>query len=420
MKILVMNAGSSSQKSCLYELPGGVLPSQPLDPLWSAQINWVEGKDTAELKVKANGATLKQELASAARADHTFKMLETLWSGDTQVVESPQAIALVGHRVVHGGSNYRQSVLITSAVKAEIDRLSDFAPVHNPVNLAGIEITEKILGSKIPQVAVFDTAFHAQLPPAVYVYPGRYEWLDKGIRRYGFHGISHQYCTYRAAQLLGRAVKDLRLLNCHLGNGASLAAIRNGHSIDTTMGFTPLEGLMMGSRSGSLDPGIIIRLLRQEGYTIDQVDTLLNQDSGLEGLSGISNDMREIDAAIAQGNERAKLALDVYIHRLRWHMGAMLASLEGADAFIFTAGVGENDAKVRAAACAGFEWLGVKLDPAKNEARPVDQDIATPDSSVRVLVIHTQEDWAIAQDCWRIYTNNSTTSADVASQVAVV
>lgn len=406
MKILVMNAGSSSQKSCLYELPDAALPSQPLEPLWSAQINWVEGKDTADLKVNANGITLKHVLPSADRAEDVSKMLETLWSGDTQVVESPHAIALVGHRVVHGGDHYRQSIQITAEVKAEINRLADFAPVHNPVNLQGIEITEQILGTEIPQVAVFDTAFHAHLPPAAYVYPGRYEWLAQGIRRYGFHGISHQYCAHRAAQLLGRDLTELRLLNCHLGNGASLAAICNGVSIDTTMGFTPLEGLMMGSRSGSLDPGIIIRLLRQEDYTLDQLDTLLNQDCGLEGLSGVSNDMREIDTAIAQGNERAQLAFDVYIHRLCWHMGAMLASLGGADAFIFTAGVGENTPKVRAAACAAFEWLGVKLDLAKNEAHPVDQDIATPDSTVRVLVVRTQEDWAIAQDCWRIHTNN--------------
>lgn len=411
MKILVMNAGSSSQKSCLYELPGGVLPNQPPEPLWSGQINWVEGKDTADLKVKANGTTYKTELPAASRADATTKLLATLWSSETQVIESPQAIALVGHRVVHGGEHYRQSIKITAAVKAAIEQLADFAPVHNPVNLAGIEITEQILGAAVTQVAVFDTAFHAQLPPAAYVYPGRYEWLDQGIRRYGFHGISHQYCADRAAQLLGRDLTELRLLNCHLGNGASLAAIRNGYSIDTTMGFTPLEGLMMGSRSGSLDPGIIIHLLRQKDYTLDELDTLLNQDCGLEGLSGVSNDMREIDTAIAQGNERAQLAFDVYIHRLRWHMGAMLASLGGADAFIFTAGVGENTPKVRAAACAGFEWLGVKLDATKNEGAPVDQDIAAPDSTVRVLVIHTQEDWAIAQSSWHIYTNNGITVA---------
>ncbi len=405
MKILVMNAGSSSQKSCLYELPGGSLPEHPPEPLWEGQITWIEGVDHASVKVKTrHGNVLKQDLPPQSRFDDTLKLLKTLWSGDTQVIHSPEEIALVGHRVVHGGSHYRQSVVVTAAVKAEIEQLSEFAPIHNPVNLEGIQITETLLGSQTPQVAVFDTAFHATLPPAAYIYPGRYEWLEKGIRRYGFHGISHQYCAQRAAQILQRDPANLRLINCHLGNGASLSAIRNGISVDTTMGFTPLEGLMMGSRSGSIDPGIIIRLLRQEGYTVDQLDHLLNNDCGLEGLSGVSNDLRDIDAAIAAGNQQAQQALDVYIHRLRWHIGAMLPSLGGVDALIFTAGVGEHAPHIRAAACAPFEFLGLKLDPEKNTSHAVDQDIATSDSAVRVLVIHTQEDWAIAQEAWRIYT----------------
>jgi len=408
MKILVMNAGSSSQKSCLYELPDGKLPQQPPDPLWEGQISWVDGEDHASVKVKtAQGAALKTKFPPESRGEDTIQLLKTLISGETKVIDAPDEIAIVGHRVVHGGSKCRQSTHITEEVKAEIERLSDFAPIHNPVNLEGIKITEAFLGgAEVPQVAVFDTAFHADLPPAAYVYPGRYEWLEQGIRRYGFHGISHQYCANRAAQLLGQDLQELRLLTCHLGNGASLTAIRNGRSVDTTMGFTPLEGLMMGSRSGSIDPGILIRLLRQDHYTVEQLDTLLNKKSGLEGLSGISNDLRDIEAAIATGNEQAKLALDVYIHRLRWHMGAMLPSLGGVDAIIFTAGVGENAPKIRAEACAAFGFLGVEIDPEKNESQPIDQDIATPDSKVRVLVIHTQEDWAIAQECWRIYHNS--------------
>ena len=267
-------------------------------------------------------------------------------------------------------------------------------------NLEGIEALEKILPN-VPQVAVFDTAFHAQLPPAAFVYPGPYEWLENGIRRYGFHGISHQYCARRAAQLLNRDLTHLRLISCHLGNGCSLAAIRGGVSVDTTMGFTPLDGLMMGSRSGAIDPGIIIHLLKGGDLTSEKLDNILNRNSGLKGISGLSSDMRQIGDAIAQGNERAQLALDIYIHRLRAGIGAMLASLGGLDALIFTAGVGENSPVVRAAACEAFGFIGLKLDGEKNQHSPVDEDIAAVDSGARVLVIHTQENWEIARECWK-------------------
>ena len=287
-------------------------------------------------------------------------------------------------------------------VKSAIAHLADLAPAHNPANLEGIEAIEQILGTEVPQVAVFDTAFHTQLPLSAAIYPGPYEWFEQGIRRYGFHGISHQYCAQRAAQILSRELKELRLITCHLGNGCSLAAIRDGHSIDTTMGFTPLDGLMMGSRSGSVDPGILIYLMRQQGYTADQLDRALNLGSGLKGISGVSADMRQIVSAIAQDNSRSQLALNIYVHRLRSCIGAMLASLGGLDALVFTAGVGENSALVRTAACEAFGFLGLKLDPEKNTGSPEDRDIATADSTVRVLVIHTQEDWAIAKDCWHL------------------
>jgi acetate kinase len=247
---------------------------------------------------------------------------------------------------------------------------------------------------------VFDTAFHAQMPLPAAIYPGPYAWFEAGIRRYGFHGISHQYCAQRAAQLLGR--EDLCLIICHLGNGCSLSAVRQGHSIDTTMGFTPLDGLMMGTRSGAVDPGILVHLLRQQGYGADELDYILNHESGLWGISGISADMRQIMAAIAQGDSRAQLAIEVFIHRLRSCIGAMLTSLGGVDAIVFTAGIGENSAPIRVAACAALEFLGLKLNQESNAHRPVDVDIAMPDSTVRVLVIHTQEDWAIAQQCWRL------------------
>ncbi|HEY9696926.1 MAG TPA: acetate kinase [Trichocoleus sp.] len=401
MKILVMNAGSSSQKSCLYQI-GDTLPEHPPEPVWEGAIDWTHQQDVAEIKVKTHsGATLKEELPAGDRAQVMAHLLETLWTGEAQVMSSPQEIQAVGHRVVHGGQEYHDSIRITPEVKAAIDRLAVLAPVHNPANLEGIEAIEAILGD-VPQVAVFDTAFHSQMPDSATIYPGSYEWVEKGIRRYGFHGTSHRYCAHRAADLLGRNLNDLKLITCHLGNGCSLAAIDNGRSIDTTMGFTPLEGLMMGSRSGSVDPSILIYLMRQEGYSADKLDHVLNKASGLLGISGISNDMRLIHQAIEQGNPRAQLALDIYVHRLRSWIGSMLASLGGLDALIFTAGVGENDPYIRSAACEAFAFLNLKLDPSQNTDRLQDKIISTPDSKITVLVIHTQEDWTIACDCWQL------------------
>jgi acetate kinase len=376
MKILVLNAGSSSLKSSLYDFPGSE------HPIWEGSIDWNHQPGVAELKIAAKSETL----AYQDRFTVVGYLLSTL----------PGEVEAVGHRVVHGGEQYRQSVRITPEVKAAIADLAKFAPVHNPVNLEGIEAIGQVLGSSIPQVAVFDTAFHAHLSPAAFVYPGPYEWLEQGIRRYGFHGISHQYCAARTAQLLGRT--DLKLITCHLGNGCSVSAIHNGLSIDTTMGFTPLEGLMMGSRSGSVDPGILIHLLRQ-GITVDQLDQLLNKSSGLLGISGISSDIRPI---LESDQPRAQLALEIYVHRIRAAIGAMLPSLNGLDSLVFTAGVGENAAMIRAKTCESFEFLGLQLDDAKNQAAPVDQDISTIDSKVRVFVIHTREEFAIARDCWAV------------------
>ena len=401
MKILILNAGSSSQKSCLYEFNAEALPSLS-QPLWEAEIDWTHHEALAELKVvTAQGASLEETLQSESQSHATSHMLRTLWSGPTKVIKEPGTIDIVGHRVVHGGREYEQSTLVTPKVKAAIARLAELAPAHNPANLAGIEAIEQILGG-VRQVAVFDTAFHAQMPEAAAIYPGPYEWLKQDIRRYGFHGISHQYCAARAAEILDRDPQDLRLVTCHLGNGCSLAAIRGGRSVDTTMGFTPLEGLMMGSRSGSIDPGLLLHLLRQPNYSVDKLDRILNQESGLEGISGLSSDLREILAAMAQGNSRAQLAFDAYVHSLRSHIGAMLASLGGLDALAFTAGVGEHAASVRAAACEAFTFLGLKLDPEKNAQPPLDSDVAAPDSIVRVLVIHTEEDWEIARECWKL------------------
>lgn len=394
MKILVLNAGSSSHKCCLYAIEGP-LPDHPAPPLWEAQLDWYD-PNHASLKVKTKRENLEEDLSDVSRADALSHLLTTLWHGPTQVIQMAQEINVVGHRVVHGGQDYQSSVVVTSEVKTAIADLIPLAPNHNPANLEGIKLIEQLLGN-VRQVAVFDTAFHSHLPEVAAIYPGPYDWQQQGIRRYGFHGISHQYCTQRTAEILGRGVD--RLIICHLGNGASLTAVKQGQSIDTSMGFTPLEGLMMGTRSGSIDPGILIHLMRQ-GYDADQLDHMLNKASGLKGISGVSHDLREIEQAIAQDNAQAKLARDLYLHRLKACLGSMLMSLGGVDVLVFTGGIGEHSASVRAETCEALAFLGLKLDPILNRKSPVDQDIAAVDSKVRVLVIKTQEDWAIAQSCY--------------------
>jgi acetate kinase len=401
MKALVLNSGSSSQKSCLYEL-ASPLPADPPGPLWEARMEWGGASNVAALRIRnARGETREESFPAGSRAAAIEQMLHGLWEGTARAVSGPKEIEVVGHRIVHGGPDFRQPARITPEVVAAITRYAEFAPLHNRAEVRGIRLVEQVLG-KVPQVAVFDTAFHRDLPREAAVYPGPYAWLEEGIERYGFHGINHRYCAERTARLLGRAPESLRLVTCHLGNGCSLAAVRGGRSIDTTMGFTPLDGLAMGSRSGSLDPGILIHLVRKHGYSADDLDRILNRASGLVGLSGVSSDMRDVLEAARHGNARARLAFDVFIHRLRALIGAMMASLGGIDAIVFSAGIGENSPEVRAAACDPFAFLGLRLDAAKNAASPADGDIAASDSAVRVLVIHAQEDWAIAHECWHL------------------
>src|SRR6267378_2250427 len=399
MKILVLNSGSSSQKNSLYEI-GENLPDDPSAPLWEGKIEWHDEVADAEVK-NALGVVQENRVKVPSRAEAVKHLLGTLWFGEARAVASPAEIEVVGHRVVHGGPKYREPVLLTSEVKSGIAKVSAFAPLHNRAELEGMEVIEKLLGP-VPQVAVFDTGFHRRMPQAATVYPGPYQWFENGIHRYGFHGINHQYCAARAAQLLGRELNSLKLVTCHLGNGCSLAAIQEGHSIDTTMGFTPLEGLMMGNRSGSVDPGILTYLMREGRLQAEEIDDVLNKESGLLGISGISGDMREILAAMKQGHSRAKLAFDIYVHRLQAGIGAMVAVLGGIDVLVFSAGVGENSAEVRDAACKQLGFLGLKLDDAANAQHPSDRDIAAPDSSVRVLIIRAQEDWAIARECWHL------------------
>jgi acetate kinase len=367
VKILALNGGSSSFKAALFESGAGDRPSS------SANLH--------QLWARSGGRDLDGVL------------------GDVR----GEGIGAVGHRIVHGGRAFRETTRITPDVRAGIVRMASFAPEHNRLEVEAIDHMERMLGPRVPQVAVFDTAFHATLPPEAYVYPGPYAWVKQGIRRYGFHGISHQYVSRRAAEVLGRDLASLRMVTCHLGGGCSLAALWEGRSVDTTMGFTPLEGIMMGTRSGSVDPGILIHLGRHCHESPAALDRLLNQESGLKGVSGISGDMREIEAAMRQGNQRARLAFDMFLHRLCAGIAAMAASTGGLHALVFTAGIGENSAEVRAAAAERLAWLGVKIDAARNEARSKeDRDIAAADSSVRVLVVKTGEEQEIARETARV------------------
>jgi acetate kinase len=401
MNILVLNSGSSSQKAALYRL-GDPIPGDPQEPAWQGKIEWDGTR--AEISVRnTRGAKISDRVDAGSRQQATAQLLESIWSGPAAVLKSPAEVSIAGHRVVNGGREFREPAVVTAAVKDAIERMAVFAPLHNRAELDGIEIVEQKCGPT-PQVAVFDTAFHRQIPDAAAVYPGPYEWLEQGICRYGFHGINHQYCAHRAAQMLGEDLNSLRLITCHLGNGCSLAAIRDGHSVDTTMGFTPLEGLMMGTRSGSVDPGILTHLMRQTKLTGEQIDDMLNKKSGLLGISGVSSDMRQVVEAMTQGNARAKLAFDIFVHRLRSGIGAMAAVLVGVDALVFSAGIGENSAEVRASTCESLEFLGVRIDAAKNAKPALDADISGAGAGVRVLVIRAQEDWAIARDCWRMAT----------------
>jgi acetate kinase len=373
---LALNAGSSTLKACLYKLASGVSLATPPAPIWRRQLNWSPG---------------------AAGDGAAARLLRELWEGTEALLAGPDEIDVVGHRVVHGGTRFVSATAIGGEVKQQIAALAALAPLHNLAALSGIEAAENSLVPGTPQVAVFDTAFHANLPAPAYTYAGPKEWLDAGLRRFGFHGINHEYVAHRTAHILGRSTDSLRMITCHLGSGASLAAVRDGRSVDTTMGFTPLDGLAMATRSGSVDPGLLLHLLRSGGTSPEELHDVLNRGSGLAGLSGTNGDMREVLAAREQGDTRAQLAFDVYVHRLRRCIGAMLPSLGALDAIAFTGGVGEHSAAVRQEALEPFRFLGVDLDDAANTTSTVDVDIATPHSRVRVLVISAREEWAVAR-----------------------
>jgi acetate kinase len=361
MRVLVLNGGSSSLKAGLFQVDGASEESSPAKPVWSKH-------------------------AATASPDTPFELLQSL---------SGERVGAVGHRIVNGGKSFAEPVRITPEVKQALAALAPASPQHNKLEMAGVDAAEEVFGSGVPQVAVFDSAFHSTMPPEAYTFPGPGWWLEQGIRRFGFHGISHRYVSRRAARLLNRPIEQLKMVTCHLGAGCSLAAIDGGRSIETTMGFTALEGLMMATRSGSIDPGVLIYLLRTRNCTADEFDRMLNKESGLQGLVG-SSDMREVIESAGRGEERARLALDVFVHRLCAGIGSMAAALGGLDALVFTGGIGENAPLVRERACRQFAFVGLRIDDRLNLQGP-DRDIAAPDSKVRVLAIRTEEDWEIAR-----------------------
>lgn len=400
MKILVLNSGSSSIKFQLIETDSEMIASNTDRCLAKGLFERI-GTDEATLQIETPPKRGHPRVGQVL--DHQgalSQMLEGL--RDSGAIADITQIQAVGHRVVHGGEQFAHSVMFDEEVEKAIQQCSELAPLHNPHNLRGYSVARKVM-PQVPQVAVFDTAFHQTLPPRAYLYgiPTTYYRRYK-IRRYGFHGTSHRYVAYRYRQIFGKGREDVNLITCHLGNGCSITAIEKGKSIDTSMGFTPLEGLMMGTRSGDLDPAIILYLMSKDELTLHDVSTLLNKFSGLYGLSGESNDMRELLASSAKGDEQAKTAIDVFAYRIRRYIGAYSAALGHVDGLVFTGGIGENAPPVREKACEGLAELGFEIDPARNrEAMGKETEISANSSRARVMVIPTNEELLIARDTFR-------------------
>ena len=391
MKVLVINAGSSSLKYQLMDPATKEVLAKGL-----CERIGIDGRLTH--KVPATGSEYTFDIAMPTHAEAIQAVLSALTDADHGVIKSMDEIDAVGHRVVHGGEKFSASVLITDDVMDAIRECVPLAPLHNPANITGIEACQKVMPG-VPMVAVFDTAFHQTMPKSHYLYGIPYEYYEKyKIRRYGFHGTSHKYVSQQAALMLGRPLEELRLVTCHLGNGSSICAISRGKSIDTSMGFTPLDGLPMGTRAGNVDPAIIEFLMAHEHLSAAEVIDILNKKSGLLGISGVSSDFRDLDTAVDEGNERAILAKDMFNISVKKMIGSYIAEMGGVDAIIFTAGVGENDRSVRWDICENMEYLGVKIDPEKNKYRGKQMDISIDWARVRVLVIPTNEELMIAQD----------------------
>ena len=396
-KILVCNAGSSSLKFSLFDAEEEVL-------LADGEIDWIR-KPTQLIFRRAGYPESHESLTLDKHGDAAARILDDLQAGPMPALHSLEELRAIGHRVVHGGERYTCAVLITPEVKQTIDKLTELAPLHNPASLAGIAAVEQALPD-VPQIAAFDTAFHSTLSDAARTYAVPRKWTREWhIRRYGFHGLSHSYCAARAAEMLDS--RNLRIVIAHLGHGASMSAVRNGVCIDTSMGFTPLEGLVMGTRSGSVDPGVLVYAIQRKGLDGDALDKALNHKSGLLGLSGISSDMRQILSELPH-NRDARLAVDVYVHRIRQTVGAMTATLGGMDALVFTAGVGERSQEIRRRVCENLAYLGLELHRTANENCKPDVDIATPGSKARILVITTREDLTIMRETRRLVAASMT------------
>ena len=392
MKILVLNCGSSSIKYALYNMDDkSVMTSGGAERV---------GLEGAFVKVKMPDGTKKQIMHDIPEHTEGVKFIFSLLTDpEIGVIKSLDEIDAVGHRMVHGGEKFNKSVVINDEVLKTFKECIDLAPLHNPANLKGVEAVSELMPG-LPQVGVFDTAFHQTMPAQSYLYAIPYDlYKQYGVRRYGFHGTSHRYVSQRVCDFLGVKYEDKKIITCHIGNGGSIAAVENGRCVDTSMGLTPLEGLMMGTRSGDIDAGAVTFLQKKLGLDADGMSDLLNKKSGILGVTGISSDMREIEDAIEHGNERAKMGLDMYNYRIKKYIGAYAAAMGGCDIIVFTAGVGENQYSTREAACEGLEYMGVKLDVEKNKTvRGEEAVISTPDSKVTVCVIPTDEELMIATD----------------------
>ena len=393
MKVLVINAGSSSLKYQLIDMETKTLLAKGL-----ADRIGVDGH-LKHSPLVGGKPVYNEDLDFPSHAEAISHVIEKLTSAEYGVVSSMKEIDAVGHRVVHGGEKFASSVLITDEVMKALEDCTPFAPLHNPANITGINACRKVMGDDVPMVGVFDTAFHQTMPAKAFTYAIPYNYYtEDGVRRYGFHGTSHRYVSERAAEMLGRPIEELKLISCHMGNGSSICAIEGGKSIDTSMGFTPLVGLPMGTRCGDLDPGIMQFLMNKYGYSIDDMLNILNKKSGVLAISGVSSDFRDIENAAADGNERAQLALDVFDYSVAKVVGGYVAAMNGVDAIIFTAGVGENGGGTRAGIAKYLGYLGCSVDAAANKKRGEDIEISTADSKVKLLVIPTNEELVIALD----------------------
>lgn len=395
MKILVVNAGSSSLKYQLIDMENEQMIAK-------GNCERIGGNAILTHKA-ADGRSVVIEEEMPTHSEALDNLITALTKSEAAVIDSLDEISAVGHRVVQGGSKFSQSSIITEEVIAEVEKFNPLAPLHNPANILGIRACMKVLGENVPQVAVFDTSFHSGMPQKAYMYSVPYEYYEKyGVRRYGFHGTSHRYVSKRVAEMLGKDIKDVKIITCHLGNGASIAAVDGGVSVDTTMGFTPLDGFMMGTRSGALDPSIVTFLADKEGMTPAELDSMLNKKSGVLGISGVSNDNRDVCEAAASGNERAKLAIEMQNYQIIKYIGAFAAAMNGVDAIAFTGGIGENNYDIREVVCDSLTYLGLELDKEYNKEnahiRGADIKISTDASKVAVFAVSTDEEMVIARD----------------------